>query len=63
MFRSGKTHDHKNVEGCKRLKRLVGPPGFEPGTSCTPSKRASQAAPRPECIHSSALSRLSLAKI
>jgi hypothetical protein len=27
---------------------LVGPPGFEPGTSCTPSKRASQAAPRPE---------------
>ena len=32
----------------KLLKRLVGPPGFEPGTSCTPSKRASQAAPRPE---------------
>src|SRR5205823_13560975 len=30
------------------LKWLVGPPGFEPGTSCTPSKRASQAAPRPE---------------
>ncbi len=29
-------------------KTLVGPPGFEPGTSCTPSKRASQAAPRPE---------------
>ena len=27
---------------------LVGPPGFEPGTSCTPSKRASQAAPRPD---------------
>src|SRR5690348_4292317 len=21
------------------FKRLVGPPGFEPGTSCTPSKR------------------------
>ena len=30
------------------LLKLVGPPGFEPGTSCTPSKRASQAAPRPE---------------
>ena len=29
-------------------KPLVGPPGFEPGTSCTPSRRASQAAPRPE---------------
>ena len=36
------------------LKALVGPPGFEPGTSCTPSKRASQAAPRPERIHFSA---------
>ena len=34
--------------GCNCLKRLVGPPGFEPGTSCTPSKRASQAAPRPD---------------
>ena len=33
---------------CKSLRNLVGPPGFEPGTSCTPSKRASQAAPRPE---------------
>jgi hypothetical protein len=32
----------------KLLKRLVGPPRFELGTSCTPSKRASQAAPRPE---------------
>src|SRR5438552_1068609 len=28
--------------------RKVWAPGFEPGTSCTPSKRASQAAPRPE---------------
>ena len=28
---------------------MVGLPGFEPGTSCTPSKRASQAAPQPEC--------------
>ncbi len=27
---------------------LVGLPGFEPGTSCTPSKRASQAAPQPD---------------
>ena len=24
---------------CKSLKALVGPPGFEPGTSCTPSKK------------------------
>jgi hypothetical protein len=31
-----------------RLIGLVGLPGFEPGTSCTPSKRASQAAPQPE---------------
>ncbi len=34
--------------GYKSLKKLVGPRGFEPRTSCTPSKRASQAAPRPE---------------
>jgi hypothetical protein len=27
---------------------LVGLPGFEPGTSCTPSRRASQAAPQPD---------------
>ena len=27
---------------------MVGLPGFEPGTSCTPSKRASQAALQPE---------------
>ena len=33
---------------CKSLRNLVGPRGFEPRTSCTPSKRASQAAPRPE---------------
>src|SRR5205823_1817368 len=30
------------------MRNLVGLPGFEPGTSCTPSKRASQAAPQPE---------------
>ena len=29
---------------------MVGLPGFEPGTSCTPSKRASQAAPQPELL-------------
>ena len=29
------------IEACKYLKRLVGPPGFEPGTSCTPSKAES----------------------
>ena len=38
--------------------KLVGLPGFEPGTSCTPSRRASQAAPQPDdlilTIHSSA---------
>jgi hypothetical protein len=32
----------------KVLNLMVGLPGFEPGTSCTPSKRASQAAPQPE---------------
>ena len=32
----------------KSLRNLVGPPRFELGTSCTPSKRASQAAPRPD---------------
>jgi hypothetical protein len=26
----------------------VGAPGFEPGASCTPCKRASRAAPRPD---------------
>jgi hypothetical protein len=36
------------VPGCYVLRNLVGLPGFEPGTSCTPSKRASQAAPQPE---------------
>src|ERR1700681_2561268 len=41
----------------KSLRYLVGPPGFEPGTSCTPSKRASQAAPRPE-VYSLAQPRL-----
>jgi hypothetical protein len=31
---------------CNSLKALVGPPGFEPGTSCTPSKnRTSVTAP------------------
>jgi hypothetical protein len=32
----------------KLLKNMVGLPRFELGTSCTPSKRASQAAPQPE---------------
>src|SRR5215510_14672097 len=37
------------IAGCLTLwKVMVGLPGFEPGTSCTPSKRASQAAPQPE---------------
>src|SRR5262249_35594125 len=35
---------------CNSLRGLVGLPGFEPGTSCTPSKRASQAAPQPESL-------------
>src|SRR5450755_3529809 len=39
-----------NVGMCKSLRNLVGPPRFELGTSCTPSKRASQAAPRPEVL-------------
>ena len=29
---------------------MVGLPGFEPGTSCTPSKRASQAALQPDFL-------------
>ena len=36
------------VQVAKLLKPLVGPVRFELTTSCTPSKRASQAAPRPE---------------
>ena len=36
------------VFACNSLRNLVGLPGFEPGTSCTPSKRASQAAPQPD---------------
>ena len=31
-----------------RPQPMVGATGFEPATSCTPSKRASQAAPRPD---------------
>jgi hypothetical protein len=31
----------------KRLNQAVGVPGFEPGTSCPPDKRANQAAPHP----------------
>ena len=32
---------------------MVGLPGFEPGTSCPPDKRANQAAPQPAvCLHS-----------
>ena len=42
------TASPKRVGVCKSLRNLVGPPRFELGTSCTPSKRASQAAPRPE---------------
>src|SRR5664280_2436825 len=42
------TEGLRRSEVCKSLKRLVGPPRFELGTSCTPSKRASQAAPRPD---------------
>ena len=38
---------------------MVGLPGFEPGTSCTPSKRASQAAPQPEDLTSVAERELS----
>ena len=30
-------------------REIVGAPGFEPGASCTPCKRASQTAPRPVC--------------
>ena len=35
---------------CKSLTGLVGPARFELATSCTPSKRASQAAPRPDSV-------------
>ena len=34
----------------KSLRNLVGLPRFELGTSCTPSKRASQAAPQPDPV-------------
>src|SRR5258708_13691388 len=33
---------------CEKKEKLVGPARFELATSCTPSKRASQAAPRPD---------------
>ena len=36
------------VTSCDITEPYVGPGGFEPPTSCTPSKRASQAALRPE---------------
>src|SRR5579862_590579 len=35
----------------KAMRTLVGPARFELATSCTPSKRASQAAPRPDLFH------------
>ena len=36
------------IAGSRVVSRfLVGAPGFEPGTSCPPDKRANQAAPRP----------------
>jgi hypothetical protein len=38
----------QDQRGVPAVRNLVGLPGFEPGTSCTPSKRASQAAPQPE---------------
>ncbi len=38
--------DKKTAQG--RRLCSVGAPGVEPGTSCTPCKRASRAAPRPD---------------
>jgi hypothetical protein len=59
-LRSGSNHlmqrgysfgDPKKVQ---KAQNKVGAPGFEPGASCTPCKRASQAAPRPVwCVHNS----------
>ena len=40
---------------CKRSP--VGAPGIEPGTSCTPCKRASRTAPRPVSLSLGSLSR------
>ena len=37
----------KNASARKSLRNLVGPPGFEPGTSCTPSKEAGCCRSRP----------------
>lgn len=41
--------NHKPLTSSKKVcKRFpVGAPGIEPGTSCTPCKRASRTAPRP----------------
>jgi hypothetical protein len=38
----------RESKACNSLRNLVGPARFELATSCTPSKRASQAAPRPD---------------
>ncbi len=35
------------IENLPQREILVGAPGVEPGTSCTPCKRASRTAPRP----------------
>jgi integrase len=43
------------------LGDLVGATGFEPATSWTPSKRASQSAPRPDCFGNTALRSVPLA--
>ena len=38
---------HKTESRSAHTSQAVGAPGFEPGTSCPPDKRANQAAPRP----------------
>jgi hypothetical protein len=41
------TKNSPRLAGMRPFKFEVGTTGFEPATSCTPSKRASQSAPRP----------------
>ena len=35
----------------KLLRGMVGLPGLEPGTSCTPSKRATRLRYSPNCVY------------
>jgi hypothetical protein len=50
--------DENPENACKCLKKLVGAKGFEPSTSWSRTRRASQAALRPDNRHTQQIIRL-----